>query len=1188
MLFIGVGALIFLAVAYGDSLDVCLKDIGCLRGTMMPGYQSGEFEAFMGIPFAQPPVGPLRLKNPVPSAAWEGVLNAGMAQDSCLQRNYFANDRLVMGVEDCLYLNVFRPKERDDNPLPVMVYIHSGGFFTGSAHPVASGPEYLMDTGRVVMVSISYRLGPFGFLSTGDKNMPGNFGLKDQRLALQWIQQHIATFGGDPQKVTIFGHSAGGISTHLHMISPGSKGLFHKAMSLVGTAFIAPVSVLKDPLSQARKLAKEMGIDRAESLSTEDLAQALRDVDPMKLLLSVDSLITFDPVPHLHSHPVVEEVGSPDAFLVEDPLKAHLEGRINQVPWVISLNSRAGEGSLSLLRAFSDPQRMAAFNENFLEHLAMVLNLPEGTSTDMVRDILDAYGFQGDSLNNDTMISLAEISGDFNFYYPIYETASSYASFADLEKNPLTIYIFEFGGLHSVTLFYGGSTHEDFGLGAGHMDDGLHTLRMPFLFEDFPKDSLDAKVVQRITSLTTDFAKTGIFYEGSTCKASDFVDQKMCNYFHFGGNTEKYEEDIRSSMQLTAYPIWKKLINACPRMPSDRFGPLSRKVLREIFSPPALALCFQSLRGPPAMIQPRAPLLLLLLLLMLMLLGQLSMALVSGPPPLDRLTVCPPSVGCLKGIHRQGFQSERFEAFMGIPYALPPVGDLRFSNPKVMPKLLGVYDASEPKMDCIQKNYLLPTPVIYGKEDCLYLNVYRPEIRKTPLPVMVYIHGGGFFGGSAGPGVTGPEYFMDSGEVILVTMAYRLGPFGFLSTQDAAMPGNFGLKDQNLALRWVQRNIRFFGGDPHRVTVFGQSAGGVAAHMHLLSPRSQGLFHRVISMSGTANVPFAIAEEPLEQARLLAEFAQVSDARNLSTAKLTKALRRVAATHLLDAGDGLKFWDVDHMTNFRPVVEQGVGSEAFLGEHPRDTLARGERPPIPLLLGTVPGEGAVRVVNILGNETLCQSFNSRFDELLQELMEFPAYFSQDRLNQSMELLVEEYFRGQHEVNEETVQGFMDLISDRGFKQPLYNTIRKDVCHTSNPLYLYSFNYRGPLSYATAYTSANVTGKYGVVHCDDLLYLFRSPLIFPDFERNSTEAKVIHSFVDYFVQFAKIGKPRGVESVTPCSIEVLQSRPNGICDYQEFANAPAPSKGFEVHVASEFQTNRVKLWSLILNDKLYQS
>ncbi|TMW40065.1 hypothetical protein DOY81_014855, partial [Sarcophaga bullata] len=120
------------------------------------------------------------------------------------------------------------------------------------------------------------------------------------------------------------------------------------------------------------------------------------------------------------------------------------------------------------------------------------------------------------------------------------------------------------------------------------------------------------------------------------------------------------------------------------------------------------------------------------------------------------------------------------------------------------------------------------------------------------LPVMVYIYGGGWFSGTANPAITGPEYIMDTEEVILVTFSYRLGAFGFLSTGDNSIPGNFGLKDQLLALKWVQRNIADFGGDPEKVTIFGQSAGAISAHMHMLSSQSQGLFRGVIALSGTA------------------------------------------------------------------------------------------------------------------------------------------------------------------------------------------------------------------------------------------------------------------------------------------------------------------------------------------------
>ncbi|KAH8411061.1 hypothetical protein KR222_011277, partial [Zaprionus bogoriensis] len=576
------------------------------------------------------------------------------------------------------------------------------------------------------------------------------------------------------------------------------------------------------------------------------------------------------------------------------------------------------------------------------------------------------------------------------------------------------------------------------------------------------------------------------------------------------------------------------------------------------------------------------------LLLLLLLGAALGAALASALAITHKgLIVCGGSLGCLKGIYMPGYQSKRFEAFLGIPYALPPVGELRFSNPKVMPKLQGIYNASSVKPDCIQKNYLMPTPLIYGEEDCLYLNLYRPERRsRLPLPVMVYIHGGGFFSGSASPLLTGPEYFMDTGEVILVAMAYRLGALGFLSTQDAAIPGNFGLKDQQLALRWVQRNIKAFGGDPRRVTIFGQSAGGVSTHLHMLSSKSEGLFQHAISMSGTANVPFAIAEQPLQQARRTAELCQVQDAQELSTPKLARALRAVDVRTLLDAGDGLKFWNVDHMTNYRPVVEAN-SAEAFLSAHPKQLLAKGSYRKLPWLLGTVPQEGAVRVVNIMENATLRQDFNAHFDELLQQLLEWPREFDEAQLAEKMRHIYAEYFQQQHELNASTVQGFLDLITDRGFKQPLYNAIWDYVLSVNtseNPLYLYSFQYAGPRSYASVYTSAPVGQKYGVVHCDDLIYLFRSPMLFADFQRNSTEARVIDSFVDYFVHFAKYGKPRNVEAIAPCTQTVLKSRPQGICDYQVFENAPGDAYPFQVNVAQNYRTQSARFWTELLEEQ----
>ncbi|XP_034651533.1 esterase 6-like [Drosophila subobscura] len=544
--------------ATGDPLDVCLKDLGCLRGTHMPGYQGEEFEAFMGIPFAKPPVDSLRLRNPVPSGAWEGILDAGTAKDGCLQRNFFGVEWTIRGVEDCLYLNIYRPKKRDGSPLPVMIYVHAGGFFSGTAHPVASGPEYMMDTEQVIMVTIPYRLGPLGFLSTGDSNMPGNFALKDQRLAMQWVQQYIADFGGDPQLVTIFGHSAGGMSAHYHMLSPSSKGLFHRAMSLDGTILSAVLQINKEPLAQARKLAAVAGIEGAEILDSKDLAQALRELDPVMLHKTVDSLKVWDNFPFISNPPVVEPVGCPEAFFTEDPVQAHLEGRINQVPWLLGANSRAGEGSIAVLHPFDDRKLRAELNERFLEHFAYILHLPDGTSPQVVREILDAYGIEGESITNDTLVPLAQIAGDFIFYYPLFETASTYAKYADLKENPLSFYFFEYRGMRTLSTLFSGASIE-YGVGAAHMDDALHTIRIPAIVEDYPKDSEDAEVVKRMTSMMVDFAKTGIFHSGTTCQASDFTDSEMCSYVHFGGTVGSYQEIIQKDRKMEGYAIWKKL-----------------------------------------------------------------------------------------------------------------------------------------------------------------------------------------------------------------------------------------------------------------------------------------------------------------------------------------------------------------------------------------------------------------------------------------------------------------------------------------------------------------------------------------------------------------------------------------------------------------------------------------------------
>lgn len=212
----------------------------------------------------------------------------------------------------------------------------------------------------------------------------------------------------------------------------------------------------------------------------------------------------------------------------------------------------------------------------------------------------------------------------------------------------------------------------------------------------------------------------------------------------------------------------------------------------------------------------------------------------------------------------QGMVTDGVSAFKGVPYAAPPVGELRWRPPQSPAKWQGVRAANQYGADCMQLPFPsdaapLGTP---PAEDCLYLNVWRPETKtKGPLPVMVWIYGGGFVNGGSSPAVYDGSEFARQG-IVFVSFNYRLGRFGFFAhpaltkeSKDGQL-GNYAYMDQLAVLRWVQRNIKAFGGDPHNVTLFGESAGGESVHVMMNSPLAAGLFQKIIIESGGGRKSF--------------------------------------------------------------------------------------------------------------------------------------------------------------------------------------------------------------------------------------------------------------------------------------------------------------------------------------------
>ncbi|KAJ8674897.1 hypothetical protein QAD02_010683 [Eretmocerus hayati] len=261
--------------------------------------------------------------------------------------------------------------------------------------------------------------------------------------------------------------------------------------------------------------------------------------------------------------------------------------------------------------------------------------------------------------------------------------------------------------------------------------------------------------------------------------------------------------------------------------------------------------------------------------------------------------------------------SKLYSAFIGIPYAKPPVGDLRFKPPqKVNPWNKPLQATSGKSKMCVQ--IVERTQRLGGSEDCLYLNVFSPHTEYNEYllkPVMVWIHGGSYNSGNSDISFYGPDYLVEE-DVIVVTFNYRLGPFGFLNLHHEGALGNAGLKDQNLALKWVKQNIIKFGGDPSRITIFGHSAGAVSVNLHLLSDTSVGLFKQSIAMSGSPLClwwGFQRAENAIDSAfELAAKLGIIGKDKDF----VLKQLLRIPAPTIMNATRLLK-----SSISFRPTIE---------------------------------------------------------------------------------------------------------------------------------------------------------------------------------------------------------------------------------------------------------------------------
>jgi para-nitrobenzyl esterase len=437
--------------------------------------------------------------------------------------------------------------------------------------------------------------------------------------------------------------------------------------------------------------------------------------------------------------------------------------------------------------------------------------------------------------------------------------------------------------------------------------------------------------------------------------------------------------------------------------------------------------------------------------------------------------------GAISGVSANGLS-----VYKGIPFAAPPMGELRWRPPEPAAHWTGTRKADTFAPACMQVGVSMPgeTPPAVS-EDCLYLNIWAPsKTAHEHLPVIVWIYGGGYINGSASM----PLYWGDKlaqRDVIVVTIAYRLGPLGFLALPELTREspqhssGNYGLLDQIAALQWIQRNIAAFGGDPKCVTIAGQSSGSISVSILMASPLAKGLFQRAIGESGGLFEPVALAPK-----FLLANAERDGDKYAVSLgAPSLKELRRLPAALLTGNAGGI----------VHPVIEPYV-----LPLSPYEAFTLGQQSDVPLLIGSNAEEARA---------------------MLDVTHETAATFDSDLEHSVGQLPPELVAAYPHATDEEARQAQLGLERDLRFGWDMWAWARLQAGTGRSPVFYYSFREQPP------FPASSVYAGWGASHFAELWYVFDHLDQYP-WSWTPADRKLADDMSNYWVNFARSGDPNG--------------------------------------------------------------
>lgn len=460
-----------------------------------------------------------------------------------------------------------------------------------------------------------------------------------------------------------------------------------------------------------------------------------------------------------------------------------------------------------------------------------------------------------------------------------------------------------------------------------------------------------------------------------------------------------------------------------------------------------------------------------------------------------------------------GFQT--VYSFLGVPFASPPVNELRFEPPQRpaawKPQ---TYNATFFRNVCPQKNLSYFEKSIRNvwpefswendsNEDCLYLNIFTPGNKPSNAghfhPVIMFIHGGSYAFGTTARHTTPGEVLPRLG-VVLVTIQYRLGPFGFMTAGDGVARGNWGMLDQVEALKWIKENIEVFGGDPNRVTILGVSSGGASVGLHILSPLSEGLFHRAITESGVEFSPFAFnsVKKAIDKTNITAGKLSCD---TTSSKRMMDCLRSKSAQSIIDKFD----W-----RNTGPIIDR-----YFIYDTPKNLRRSGKFNKVPLISGFNSHEGA---------HNTPQEFHPPRDITTSVLREFINNFVENHIlqdNNKTAVIIEDAIEFQYTPWSKTPdspslrQEIVNIMSDYYVAAPTLGVL--GIHSALAPTYMFEFNHRSAESDTDAWM--------GVAHGENTPYVFGAPFLNSTALNFTNEDRNISRLImTLYANFAKYGNP----------------------------------------------------------------